>query len=80
MASHLEETSKALSKCLDEAKKLEKQFASAKTPQDKDKLAKMAEACRKMAVGYFNMIDSAKAKDQKEMGEILGKVNPAIKF
>ena len=80
MASHLEETSKAMSKCLDEARRLEKEFAKAKTPQDKQKLTKMVEACRKMAIGYFDMIDSAREKDRKEMGEILGKINPGLKL
>jgi hypothetical protein len=78
MASHLEETVKAMSKCRDEAKKLEKQYLAAKTPQEKEKITKMADACKKMAMGYFNMIDSAKDKDKKEMGEILGKINPAF--
>jgi len=67
MASHLEQTIKACSKALDEAKKLEKQFKAAKTPQDKDKLKKMAEAAKKIGVAYYNMIDSAKQKDQAEM-------------
>jgi hypothetical protein len=80
MATHLEETVKAFGKCMDEAKKLEKQFNSAKTPQDKEKLAKMAEACKKMALGYANMVEGSKQKDLKEMGSILHKVNPAINF
>lgn len=80
MATHLDETVKAFGKCMDEAKKLQKQMKSAKTQQDKDKLAKMAEACQKMALGYANMVESAKQKDLKELGGILHEVNPALKF
>jgi hypothetical protein len=80
MATHLEETVKAFGKCMDEAKKLQKQAKSAKTNEEKQKLAKMAEACKNMALGYANMVESAKQKDLKEMGTILHDVNPAIKF
>jgi uncharacterized membrane protein (DUF106 family) len=71
MGTHLDETVKACNKCLDEAKKLEKQFKAAKTPQDKDKLRKMAEASKKMAKLYFDAIEAAKVKDAKVMYEIL---------
>ena len=65
--SHLSETLKACEKCFDEAKKLEKQFKAAKSPQDKEKLKKMAEAAKKMGVAYYDMIPAAKDKDKKEM-------------
>jgi len=68
--SHLSETMKACEKCLAEAKKLEKQWKAAKSPQDKEKLKKMADACRKMAAAYYDMIPAAKDKDKKEVLDI----------
>ena len=70
MGSHLEATVKACGKCLDEAKKLEKQLKAAKPGPEKDKIKKMAEACRKMAKLYFDGIDTAKAKDVNEIDGI----------
>ena len=67
MGSHLEETIKACNKALDEAKKLEKQFKTAKTAQEKDKLKKMAEGAKKIGLAFYNSIDAAKQKDQAEM-------------
>ena len=71
MGTHLEAAVKACSKCLDEAKKLEKEFKAAKTPQDKDKLKKQAEACKKMAKVYLDGIAAAQAKDAQVMKDIL---------
>ena len=67
MGSHLEATIKACDKALDEAKKFEKQFKTAKTAQEKEKLRKMAEAAKKIGLAYYNSIDAAKQKDQAEM-------------
>jgi hypothetical protein len=67
MATHLEETIKACNKALDEAKKLEKQFKAAKTPQEKDKLKKMAEGAKKIGIAFYNSIDAAKENDRAEM-------------
>lgn len=80
MASHLDEVTKAFNKCKDEAKKLEKDWAKAKTPQDKDKLRKMAEACRKMSLAYLGMVSGAVEKDKKEMSEILEEISPSYKL
>jgi hypothetical protein len=71
MGSHLDETVKACNKCLEEAKKIEKQFKVAKTPQEKEKLKKMAEACQKQAKLYFDAIAAAKAKDAQVLQEII---------
>jgi len=68
--SHLSETLKACEKCFEEAKKLEKQFKAAKSPQDKEKLKKMAEGAKKMGIAYYEMIPAAKDKDKKEMIDI----------
>jgi len=67
----LDETVKACNKCLEEAKKIEKQFKVAKTPQEKEKLKKMAEACQKQAKLYFDAIAAAKAKDAQVLQEII---------
>jgi hypothetical protein len=70
MGSHLDAAVKACGKCLDEAQKIEKQLKAAKTPQDKEKLKKMAEACKKMAKVYLDGIAAAQAKDAQVMEEI----------
>jgi hypothetical protein len=70
MPSHLELTVKAVSKALDEAKKLEKEFKAATKPAEKEKLKKMAEAAKKIAVAHFDTIEAAKQKDRVEMDGI----------
>jgi hypothetical protein len=71
MGSHLDETVKACNKCLDEAKKIEKEFKAAKTPQEKEKFKKQAEACQKQAKLYFDAIAAAKAKDAQVLQDII---------
>jgi hypothetical protein len=67
MGSHLSETIKACDKALEEAKKLEKEFKAAKTPKEKERLKKMAEAAKKIGEAFYNSIDAAKEKDRAAM-------------
>jgi hypothetical protein len=67
MPTHLEQTIKACSKALDEAKKLEKQFKAAKTAEEKEKIRKMAAGAKKIAEAFYNSIDAAKEKDRQEL-------------
>lgn len=65
--SHLDATIKAIEKALAEAKKIEKEYKTAKNDAEKAKLKKMAEAAKKIAEAHFASIDAAKAKDRAEM-------------
>ncbi len=74
MGSHLDAIAAAVKKAKKEAEKLEKEFLAAKTPQEKEKLKKMAEGAWKIAEAHINQVDAAKAKDKAEMLEIFKKI------
>jgi len=67
----LDETVKAWNKCLDEAKKIEKEFKAAKTAQEKEKLKKMADACQKQAKLCIDAIAAANAKEHQALKDII---------
>jgi hypothetical protein len=71
MSSHLDETVKAWNKCLDDAKRIEKEFKAAKTPQEKQKLMKMAEACQKQAKLCIDATAAANAKEHELLKTII---------
>jgi hypothetical protein len=71
MGSHLDTTVKAWNKCLDDAKKIEKEYKAAKTPQEKDKLMKMAQACQKQAQLCIDATAAANAKEHQMLKEII---------
>ncbi len=74
MPSHLELTVKAVSKALDEAKKIEKEMKAATKPAEKEKLRKMAEAAKKIASAFWDQIDTAKAKDKADLEGIFKQI------
>jgi len=67
----LEESAKGYSKSLDEAKKLEKEFKAAKTPEEKDKLKKKAEALEKTAKAHLDAIAAAHTKETQVLKAII---------
>ena len=71
MGSHLDATVKAWNRCLDDAKKIEKEYKAAKTPQEKEKLMKMAQACQKQATVCIDAIAAAKAKEAQLLKDII---------
>jgi len=74
MGKKLDEVVKAGNKALDEAKKLQKQYAAAKTPQEKDKYKKMAEGARKIALAFGDMVAAAAKEDKTELLGILDSI------
>jgi hypothetical protein len=67
----LESSAKGFSKSLEEAKKLEKQFKAAKTPQEKDKVKKKLDALQKTAKGHLDAIATAQAKEAQMLKDII---------
>ncbi len=69
MASNLDGVLAAIKKADAERQKLLKEWKAAKAAPEKEKLKKMAEGARKIALAYFEQIDAAKAKDRAAMLE-----------
>ena len=67
MPTNLDIAISAIKKAEAEAAKLTKEWKAAKTPAEKDKLKKMAEAAKKIANLHFDSIDAAKVKDKAKM-------------
>ena len=71
MGSHLDATVKAWNKCLDDARKIEKEYKAAKTPQEKEKLLKMAQACQKQAQVCIDATAAANAREHQALKDII---------
>lgn len=67
MGSNLEAINSAIKKADAEREKIIKEWKAAKTPQEKEKLKKMAEGIRKMILAHLDQVDAAKAKDRAAM-------------
>ncbi len=74
MGKKLDDIVKAGNKALDEAKKLQKAYKDAKTPQEKEKYKKMAEGAKKIANAFADMVVVAAKEDKAEMLEILDSI------
>ena len=62
MASHLDGVLSAIKKADAEREKLVKDWKAAKTPAEKDKLKKMAEGAKKIAVAFYGQIDAGQSQ------------------
>jgi len=66
MGRHLEATKKAALKAAEEVEKLVKEAKKAKTPQEREKLLKMAEGAQKIMQAHLKSQEAAAQKDWAE--------------